>query len=127
MTELVCETGSTPGERRSEAEKLYDAAVLARVKRGIALLEREHGANWVEHVDLDVLDLSHGARCVLGQVFADEARESGDATGYDWAAEGVFWRAGESAASCGFFDDDGKYGDLQACWEDLLTPAVEAR
>lgn len=54
---------------RSPEQVAVDALVLARVKRGIALLEERYGPTWVDHMKLSDLDLSSEERCVLGQIY----------------------------------------------------------
>lgn len=111
MTGLIHET-VPPGERRTETQKAYDAKVLARVKRGIAWLEKQWGPDWVEHIDLKTLDLTSGSLCVLGQLYGDYA-------------EACYRNGLSDGRTKGFYDpDDDRYPALQACWVDLLTPKV---
>lgn len=56
---------------RSPEQVAVDALVLARVKRGMALLEEKYGPEWASKVDLDILDLGSSSSCVLGQVYGD--------------------------------------------------------
>ncbi len=63
------------GEQRTALQVEIDAAVLERVQRGFALLEEQYGPGWQEKIDLSILDLSDGERCVLGQVYDDQAGE----------------------------------------------------
>lgn len=63
--------GTTFGEDRSATEVLVDAIVLHRVKRGIALLEEEHGPDWASKIDLNELRLCEAECCVLGQLYED--------------------------------------------------------
>lgn len=46
-----------------------------RIAKGIALLDKEV-PGWCERVDIKVLDLGSPFKCVLGQVFQEEAMES---------------------------------------------------
>lgn len=55
-------------DTRTEQEKRYDRRVLQKVRRGMALLEETYGDDWVDQIDLGILDLSSGSRCVLGQL-----------------------------------------------------------
>jgi hypothetical protein len=57
----------------------------ARVADGIEWLNENGPADWWTRVDLSILDVSDGYTCVLGQVFADKAAETGLTTGYYWA------------------------------------------
>lgn len=58
-------------EVRTPAEKLYDAEVKERVLRGMELLRRKHGENWVDMINCETLKLSSESRCVLGQIYGD--------------------------------------------------------
>ncbi len=107
MSMTTTEPLTTPGERRTEPEKAYDAEVLERV-------------GWVDKIDLETLNLSHGSRCVLGQVYG----------GYD---DGVHELAIEGQARLyGFYTwsqpgSPQEWRALQRCWRDVLTPVVEKR
>jgi len=95
----------------------YDAEVLERVKLGLKLLEDKHGPGWEDKIDMEALDLRHGSRCVIGQVFEDGPTTIGmmwtDLVGYGFASlkESTDERLNE-------------YERLQAAWEDVLTPRV---
>ncbi len=107
-------------EARTEVEKEIDAKVLARVKNGIALLEREHGPDWVSNIDLDTFDIADAGACVLGQVYGD----------YHDACERLFdddcdpqppREHGFCATRIRTADD---WAALQEAWEHVLTPRV---
>lgn len=117
----------TFGEQRTENEKLYDAVVLERVKRGMEFLEREHGPDWVDKIDLMALDLKDAATCVLGQVYDDEVSLAADdrRTGYEYACDEVL--DGQLASDYGFCAITHEWNALQEAWEDMLTPLVKAR
>lgn len=108
----------TPGELRTDEEKETDAVVLARVKRGIALLEAKHGPGWVDHIDADTLMMSSGSRCVLGQLYdavvEDRNYQNGFSVGIN--ALGLVGRAD----AFGFDHDRGNrhvtYVNLQVAW-----------
>lgn len=53
------------------------------VKKGAAWLD-EVRPGWIDAIDVAQLDISSGACCILGQVFADEADEDW-CSGYDYA------------------------------------------
>lgn len=57
-----------------------DQAVTA----GWAWLEK-HAPGWQERVDTDVLDMSTGERCILGQVFEEEAEKTFEDNGFQVA------------------------------------------
>lgn len=60
------------GEQRSEAEVEIDAEVKSRVERGVAALRAYYGNDdWVERIDLGMLQLARVDNCVLGQLFGD--------------------------------------------------------
>lgn len=44
---------------------------IGRARKGAALLDEFHGADWDEMLDLDALDVSDCMFCVLGQLFGD--------------------------------------------------------
>lgn len=70
--------------------------VRDRVLAGVAFLD-ETVPDWRERINLDTLDVSSGQNCVLGQVFAHKATESG--SGFLYAIEtfggGWEWIDGE--------------------------------
>lgn len=112
---------ATPGERRSEREKLYDAAVMKRVKLGMALLEELHGPDWVEKLDLETLRLVSPDNCVLGQMYGGFREGAGQL----WPdAVDIDWRRRDLAYKHGFYEHNAVYYPLQAAWEDALTPLV---
>lgn len=112
---------ATYEEARTEVEKEIDAEVLARVKNGIALLEREHGPDWVDKIDLDVLDIADGSVCVLGQLYGGDyfdacARLFGNELDTQPPREHGFCATRIRPA------DD--WLALQKAWEHVLTPRV---
>lgn len=130
---------ATFGEIRTKKEKRHDAELMERVKRGIALLEREYGPSWVDHIDLDRLDLRSGGSCVLGQLYGCytdglqvlwpelSAEADTDVDGWEKISAGVGHQHGFFAASD---RRDGCYGPsqdwiaLNEAWKDALTPLV---
>lgn len=107
----------TFGEQRTEEQKAYDAEVLERVKRGMALLERAYGINWVDYIDLDTLELRDGNACVLGQVYGSYTR------GVDtlWPRPALSY----AVIDHGFVArNDPEWDALNAAWQDALTPIV---
>jgi hypothetical protein len=115
------------GEQRTALQKEVDAAVLERVKRGMALLEERHGPDWVGMIDLAELDLRDGHSCVLGQVYL--ASEEGD--GYscgviDLDIEVTDHNYGFSVTDDELLDlgEDTAWERLQKVWEYVLTPHV---
>lgn len=57
-----------------------------RVFEGVKWLDENAPGNWWALIDYDILDVRDGSVCVLGQVFADAAREVGLVSGYAYAA-----------------------------------------
>lgn len=123
----------THEERRTEPEKLYDKQVLERVKAGIALLEKEYGPDWVEHIDMKKLDLRDGAVCILGQVYANRKEGingywsgieilgiRGNDGEYGFNIDNEFWEDFDEEEP----DAEPRWAELQACWTDVLTPMV---
>jgi hypothetical protein len=108
---------------RTPERVAIDEQVLARVKRGIALLEEKHGPNWADGLSLGELDLKDGAHCVLGQLYGE----------YRSALVELQLRDGQESDECGFssyaYDSYGEGTDpdwsrLQQTWERVLTPLV---
>lgn len=59
-----------PGiDQRTELQKEVDRNVRQRVLDGIELLKKKHGEGWVDHINLEELDLTSGECCVLGQLY----------------------------------------------------------
>lgn len=107
-------------EQRTPAEKTYDRTVKESVQRGLALLEERHGPDWVDYIDLGSLELSCGARCVLGQVYGD----------FEHGLDEIGVVDGDSGFY-GFIPPNGIVPDcvsrwelLQEEWERVLKPRV---
>lgn len=120
---ITIEPTITPitGELRTPIDKLVDEIVLERVKAGMAVLEAEHGPDWVDKIDLRELDLKDGHRCVLGQVYGD----------YSYAVEslhekylGKYGSSDDWGVAHGFTINHGGWGELQETWEDVLRPMI---
>lgn len=56
---------------------------MTNASRGAALLD-EIKPNWFELIDLATLDIDDPNRCVLGQVFSQEAEDTGLTTGFSY-------------------------------------------
>jgi hypothetical protein len=80
-----------------------------RILQGISILDSEK-EDWWEDVDLSYLDLSDPCRCILGQVYEDEARAFVNNTGRPY-------RSGyrEGSIRLGLQDPD------EACDSELLS------
>lgn len=116
---------------RSETQKKIDEIVLERVKKGIALLQKEHGDGWVDKIDMRKLNLRNGESCVLGQVYEKEAALSWD-NGYDHAIVhlglDVEGSDGEYiVTNYGFCAKRDEWEELQAAWEQELYALIEER
>ena len=124
-------------EQRTEPQKKYDAAVMERVKQGMALLEREYGPDWVEHITPDKLDLRSGASCVLGQVYGtyvDGLRTLWPGLAHRVDDEDMTWDTVSQTLGVefGFFADKAvgpsdhpeEWKALDAAWQDALNPQV---
>lgn len=111
---------------RTPQQEAIDADCLARVKKGIALLEQQHGPNWADHIDLNTLDLASGFRCVLGQVYGT----FGDGITQLWGTDPEHWPSKDEVAEHGFYEhtvsyeDTDRYKPLDAAWKHALTPHV---
>lgn len=124
-------------QERTQREIEIDAAVLARVKKGLEWLEETHGPGWEDKIDLKTLDLSKGERCVLGQVYEIEADLFEHTDGY-WYAREALMKGSDvvinetdpygdiGAAHLGFntYEEDDLYDPLQKAWEYVLEPRV---
>lgn len=119
---------------RTEAEKIHDAAVMERVKNGIQLLERLHGPDWVDHIDMDTLQLRDASQCVLGQLYEREAKAESEKRGYELS--GYDWGLANIPELCkiagaieyGFLvHGSDPWDTLQDAWESVLRPRVEDR
>jgi hypothetical protein len=98
------------------------ATVAERVARGAALLDGKL-PGWDERIDLAVLDLETCTLCVLGQVFASAAAQSG------FAGYGVGLRALDVAGfPYGFTAAEGEtWAELTAEWRRVITARRLAR
>lgn len=109
---------------RTPEQQAVDALVLARVKRGIALLEKWYGPTWIDRITLEELNLENGSCCVLGQVYGSYNRGCDACNlvafavydGYEHTVE-----AGFAASYEGENMVDGGYDALQEVWERELT------
>lgn len=115
---------STITLERTPLQKEIDAEVLERVKRGLAWLEEKHGPGWEDHIDLEILNLSSGTSCVLGQVYDDEAHKYYGGDGFTYAIR--HFEMEDEGASMGFCIEDMSepWEPLQEAWEHVLTPLV---
>lgn len=59
-----------------------------RVTRGVDWLDENGPADWWDRVDTEILDISDGMVCILGQVFAADANEIGVCSGYLYVLDG---------------------------------------
>lgn len=99
---------------RSAEQVAVDAVVLARVKRGIALLEEQYGEDYADYIDFDTLDLQFTDRCVLGQVYGgyDRGEERLGLTTQSSIEHG-FWAEGD--------DKDDHWEELTRAWVKALA------
>jgi hypothetical protein len=109
---------STYAERRTKQQTEEDERVLANVKRGIALLQREHGPDWVEKIDLALLRLENGGCCVLGQVYGDYV-DGCEKLGIDSCAYDDTNRKG--AGHFGFYANGDVYDSLNLYWQQEIA------
>lgn len=114
-------------ERSAEQVRL-DAEVLARVKRGMALLEERFGPGWVDLVDLAALDLVEGDRCVLGQVCGGYSNGLDDLGGEDgpWSDAHGFSIYSDDIDGWWPHERDDGWEVLQRAWELELRPLKDA-
>lgn len=114
----------------TEAEKspamiALDAEIKENVLKGIAFLKKTYGEDWVEHIDMEILDLRSGASCVLGQVHPAYYDTHGHEDGYNAATDkflhGKEGREFGFSAPLSYYDvaDDG-WDRLQEAWEEVI-------
>lgn len=114
---------ATYADRRTRKQKDEDEYVLECVKRGIALLQEEHGPGWVEKINLNTLRLNNASQCVLGQVYAREASTRDGMDGYDVGTEVLGLREEDIEEDEGpeYYGFDITYGstytDLDEAWQ----------
>lgn len=76
-------------DQRFSAEKIADEILKEKILRGLELLKKEYGEDWVEKIDPDRLDMSSCTYCVLGQlegnyeVARDRLKITGSVYGFD--------------------------------------------
>lgn len=95
---------------RTPEQVAVDAEVLARVKRGIALLEERYGPTWVDQMRLEDLQLSDESCCVLGQIYG----------AYERGCDILEIDSAEMSPATFGFDvgpEDDSYDPLQRAWE----------
>jgi hypothetical protein len=104
------------GELRTPLEKKIDAEIVDRVEAGLAALKERYGDDWIDKIDPVRLDLSHGSRCVLGQVYGDYGMGQ-QALGIDETG----------ARDFGFQQGKGvTYRMLDSVWKDVI-PKLKTR
>lgn len=69
-----------------------------QVRRGCILLDAM-SSGWMDHIDLDLLDLESTTRCVLGQAYAENP---GGIPGYDWQVKAYMESFALDPATYGF-------------------------
>lgn len=87
------------------------AELVPRVKQGMAFLD-EHKPGWVEEIDLGRFDIDDGCRCVLGQIFEEEAAGDGGYAGYTYACHKVWpevLNGHDKPSQYGFSIEPGRY------------------
>lgn len=99
--------------------------VEQRVGRGAAWLDAVY-PEWWTRIDLGTLDLAHGCRCVLGQLFGTEQHPNGYATVAnhapdDFDNEDVFWTVVHGFLGSSRMDevalDEAWIAEVKARWE----------
>lgn len=104
------------------------------VRKGIAWLASIKPA-WHRQVDFDLLDMSSGCHCVLGQNFAEEARRAetnpyGHYSGFQWAVDNMLpTRAGTEGESFGFTigtHSAFNFRELDILWRLAILDAMDA-
>jgi hypothetical protein len=98
-------------ETRTREDIEYDELVRQRVERGMELLRKQYGEEWVDHIDCKSLDLRDGAACVLGQLYGN----------YDHGVSELGITDDENYGFVASTDDDqdeeNEWDALQRAWE----------
>lgn len=90
------------------------AAELDRVKPG-----------WETLVDIETLCIFDSKRCILGQVFREEAEEVGASSGYDYALD--IWHHGSWAAPLTHVERESKMvASGSTKWSGFWSPATKS-
>lgn len=66
----------TPGEMRSNAEKIADANLKKRVLAGIEALREEYGDDFADYITPANLNMRNTMSCMVGQCEAETGRNS---------------------------------------------------
>lgn len=129
----MAETTLTYEQARSNAERIADAVVKARVLRGLAVLREKLGPEFADMIDPDELLMDSPNQCALGQLYehhvlTDEQRERLYFVGYcggapDVAVPGYFkalviinGHVEHNPEEYGFDADSEDYDELTAAW-----------
>lgn len=96
-----------------------------RVDKGCKLLDERLGPEWVEKIDLKLLDLQSACACILGQTSIDIVGRVGN---FYAAANVLFpdqdlldWSDAEKAETHGFaLDNSADYPALTECWRNTI-------
>lgn len=115
-------------DERSPALQELDKQIKENVQRGLVFLREKYGEDWVDHINLETLELTASDRCVLGQVHPHyySTNEYGD-DGYDAAKQEFAFS--DYGRSYGFavgeeslpYSEHGKaWQILQKAWEDVI-------
>jgi hypothetical protein len=100
---------------RSPAMVKLDERIKENVLRGLDFLRTTYGEDWVDHINLETLQLSDSSSCVLGQVHP--AYHGGtSSSGYHDAIDRYRETLGEHGTEHGFYVRNG-WKRLQARWE----------
>lgn len=108
--------------------------MTSRVEKGAAFLD-EIRPGWEFEIDLRKLELSNSCRCVLGQLYVDEAERS--SSGFAWATGGNIMSVTD-AVVMGFFLEgndidyrnrannptDAAYSELDEIWIEKIKEKV---
>ena len=109
------------------ADQLPEA--IKRVRAGVEWLDKNY-PGWLDKVEVNELELEDSCKCVLGQLFSEEAVNSDEFTGFGYAMNVVFDPDAEfpyDKVSRLGFDSDGDvcFSALQIVWEDAISSRKE--
>ena len=102
------------------------STIRERIEKGAAWLARVK-PEWRTLIDTESLDMRAGDACVLGQVFATEAKENNLSNGYSHAYHVAAEVSAWWAIDHGFESGGEDYWDLRAHWLRFLAEEEETR
>lgn len=98
------------------------ASIPERVSAGLDWLTDNAPADWWDRIDLESLSIADGENCILGQVFAPDAAETGYFSGYAYAVNTFpIWDDLEHLGFCSSYTVWDEYQFLSDEWLEAIT------